>query len=190
MRIGILGGTFNPVHNGHLHIAKHALKRLRLDRVIFIPTYVSPHKKMSGNAKARDRIAMLRLALRGERRFSVLDYEIRRKGISYSIRTVHFLRRKFGKKAHLFFLLGADSVSGLKAWKKSGELMDLVQFVAFPRPGFSLSLSNPTVIRLRTTKKDVSSSRIRLLVKRGRRFSGLVPTEVQDYIEKKNLYRE
>jgi len=188
MRIGILGGTFNPVHNGHLHVARQVLKKLGLNRVIFVPTYIPPHKKIAGNAKPADRLAMLKLATRGQRQFSVLDYEIRQRRTSYSIRTVSFLKSKFGKNARLFFLIGADSLPGLNKWKNIKKLRGLAQFVAVPRHGHNLCSCPSSVIELNIKKKKASSSNIRFYIRNRKPVGGLIPREVLSYIEKKGLY--
>jgi nicotinate-nucleotide adenylyltransferase len=188
MRIGILGGTFNPVHNGHLYIAGQALKKLGLNKVIFIPTYITPYKKISGNAHPSDRLRMLRLAIRGKRHFSVSEYEIRQKGTSYSIKTARFLRRKFGKKAEFFFLIGADSLRELGSWRDIGKLLGLLRFVAVSRPGFAIKAGYAGIARLRLKGRNVSSSGIRKLVKRSKPIRRFVPSRVCRYIADKGLY--
>ena len=188
MRIGILGGTFNPVHNGHLYIAGQALKKLSLDRVIFIPTFIPPHKKIKERIKPADRLHMLKSAVRGKKRFSVSEYEMRKKGTSYSIRTVKHLRKRYGKNAKLFFLMGSDSASGLRKWKDASKLLTLVQVVVIPRKGFRINAAFPGVRKLALPKKDVSSFKIRRLASSGKSIKRLVPACVRKYIERKNLY--
>ena len=187
-RIGILGGTFNPVHNAHLHIAKQSLKKLRLDKVIFIPAYMPPHKKIYGNVATNDRIRMLRLALKDEKRFAILLYEIRKKGKSYSIKTIRFLKRRYGKRARLFFLIGADSLRGLPRWKDAGGLLRLAQFVVVPRPGFAMRSPAPGILKVYIPKKDISSTKIRRMLKEGKSIKAFVPEKVYRYIEEKELY--
>lgn len=188
MRIGILGGTFNPVHNGHLHIAREALKKLRLDRIIFIPAYIPPHKKIYDNAKTGDRQAMLRLATRGEKRFGVSLYEIRKKGKSYSIKTVRFLKRRYGEKARLFFLIGADSLKILTRWKDITSLLRLAQFAVVPRPGFTMRSEIPGILKIYIPKKNVSSTKIRRLLHEGRSVKRLLPQKVYAYIKSHKIY--
>ena len=188
MRIGILGGTFNPVHNGHLYVARQALKKLRLNKVIFVPTYIPPHKKLSGGAKASDRLKMLKLAASGERRFLVSEYEIRKKRVSYSIKTARFLKGQFGKGSELFFLIGADSLIGLKRWKNVKELLHLLQFAVISRPPFNIKSDITGVIKLKAPGKDISSTRIRQFLKEGRAVTRFMPKNVRQYIKRRKLY--
>ncbi|OGW74994.1 MAG: nicotinate (nicotinamide) nucleotide adenylyltransferase [Omnitrophica bacterium RBG_13_46_9] len=189
MRIGILGGTFNPIHNGHLHVARQALKKLCLDKVVFVPAKIPPHKKICGFATIEDRLRMLRLAICGEKRFAISLYEIRQWGKSYSIRTVRYLRKRYGKGATLFFLLGADSIGGLKKWRDIESLSELVEFVVFTRPGFAIDGGFPKVLRVDIPGKDVSSTRIRRLAGKGGHLGRLVPKKVKAYIENAGLYK-
>lgn len=189
MRIGILGGTFNPVHNGHLHVARHALSKLRLDKIVFIPVYSPPHKKLSGNAAPSDRIRMLRLATRKEKRFVLSLNEIEKKEKSYSVKTARALRKKYGKKSAIFFLIGADSQRGLSKWREIDKIMKLLRFVVVPRRGFPLGRRSGKVVRIRIPEKNISSTEIRMCAKKGRAIRRLVPEDVAAYIEKKKLYR-
>jgi nicotinate-nucleotide adenylyltransferase len=187
-RIGILGGTFNPVHNAHLHIAKLTLKKLRLNKVIFVPAYIPPHKKIYGNIKANDRMRMLRLAVGAEKRFLISPYEIKKRGKSYSIKTVRFLKKKYGKQARLFFLIGSDSLKGLGRWKEIRSLFKLTQFVVIPRPGFGMRGAPSGVLRVSAPAKDISSTKIRRYLSKGRSVKGLVPNNVYRYIRSHKLY--
>ncbi|UCD55099.1 MAG: nicotinate-nucleotide adenylyltransferase [Candidatus Omnitrophota bacterium] len=187
-RIGILGGTFNPVHNAHLHIAKQALKKLHLDKIIFIPAYIPPHKKIYGNITATDRIHMLRLAIKSEKRFAISLYEIRKKGKSYSIKTIRFLKKKYGKRTGLFFLIGADSLKGLPGWKDAGGLLKLAQFVVVPRPGFAVKNRVPGILKIDIPKKDISSTKIRRLLREKEPIKRFVPKRVYRYIKEHKLY--
>jgi len=185
MRIGILGGTFNPVHNGHLHIAGEALKKLSLDRVVFIPAHIPPHKKIKGNATASDRVRMLKSALKKRKRFSISLYEIKKKGVSYSVDTLKYFRKKYGKSTELFFIIGTDWSGGLKGWKKAEQLSRLATFIAVPRPGFK---RKKVIKTLRIAQKDISSSEIRKRVKNGKSVKNLIPKSVAKYIYRKKIY--
>ena len=188
-RIGILGGTFNPIHNGHLHIAKQILKRLHLDKIIFVPVYIPPHKKIRGNATTSDRLQMLRLAVGGKKRFIISLYEIRRKDKSYSVKSARFFKKSYGKKTKLFFLIGADSLSSLKKWKNISSLLKLVQFVVVPRPGFKMKCGSLDILKINVSGKDISSTRIRRLIKNQKPVARLVPKKVYLYIKKRKLYK-
>jgi nicotinate-nucleotide adenylyltransferase len=136
MRLGLLGGSFNPVHYGHLGIARHARETLQLDQVVFIPTGDPPHKRNQTLAPARDRYEMVRLAIAGAAPyFSVSDTEVLRKGKSYSIDTVLEFRRQYGTSTELHFLIGLDAFLDLATWKDPQALLKVCRFVVLSRPG-------------------------------------------------------
>lgn len=137
LKLGLLGGSFNPIHNGHLTIARLVRDRLHLDQVLFIPTGDPPHKRDGSLAPAKDRYEMVRLALAGTSSFDLLDIEIRRTGKSYSIDTIRELQRQFGSSAELCFLIGLDAFLDLPNWKEPLELLRACRFVVVPRPGQS-----------------------------------------------------
>lgn len=142
-KLGLLGGSFNPVHNGHLTIARLVRDQLRLDQVLFIPTGDPPHKRDGSLAPAKDRHEMVRLALAGTPSFHLSDIEIRRSGKSYTIDTIRELQRQFGSSAELYFLIGLDAFLDLPNWKEPIELFQACRFVVVPRPGQSFrSLAN------------------------------------------------
>ena len=128
-RIGILGGTFNPIHIGHLAMAQTALEQGRLDLVYFVPCYTPPHKRMAKLVSARDRLAMVRQAVQGNPGFMVSDCEIVRQGKSYSVDTARYFQDRF-PKAKLFWIVGADSFQQLPAWKAIDEISKIVTFIA------------------------------------------------------------
>jgi nicotinate-nucleotide adenylyltransferase len=199
-RIGILGGTFNPVHNGHLLIARQALKRCRLDRIIFIPVALPPHKSSAALAPASSRMAMLRLALRGKKKFSLSGLEIARGGRSYTFRTVRDLRQRF-PRAELHLIIGADNLKEIASWKRIGELVRLARFIVVTRPGYSLRLIKgesavwagriilPGAGNLLKLTIPVSSSSVRDRARRGLGLGGFVPPAVARYIDRKGIYR-
>jgi nicotinate-nucleotide adenylyltransferase len=135
--LGLLGGSFNPIHNGHLTIACLVRDRLHLDQVLFIPTGDPPHKRDGSLAPAKDRYEMVRLALAGTPSFQLSDIEIRRSGKSYSIDTIRELQRQFGSSTELYFLIGLDAFLDFPNWKEPTELLRACRFVVVPRPGQS-----------------------------------------------------
>jgi len=188
MRIGILGGTFDPIHKGHLRLATAARRKLRLDRIIFIPANIAPHKKNRELLPASERYRMARLAIKGKPYFGISDYEIKKGGISYSVDTLKAFRKKTGKKAKLFFLTGSDSLSQLKAWKDFDKIAQLAEFVVAARPGHSIKRINGVHI-IRVPTLDVSSTYIRERIKKGLSVKKFLTTGVYGYINKKGFYK-
>jgi nicotinate-nucleotide adenylyltransferase len=135
MRIGLFGGTFNPIHRCHLEAATHTQRRLRLDRILFIPSGDPPHKPGTSLATARHRLEMVRMAIKDIPAFQVSDVEVRRPSKSYSIETVHELQKDFGPEAELFFVIGLDAFLELHTWKQATDLLRVCHFVVLARPG-------------------------------------------------------
>jgi nicotinate-nucleotide adenylyltransferase len=196
--IGIFGGTFNPIHVGHLLTAQDALEQMDLERVIFIPSATPPHKVVDKLASARDRLRMIKLAIRGHDRFDVDDIEIKRGGKSYSVDTLTQLKRRH-PRAELFFIIGADSLQELHLWREVARLVTLCTFVTVPRPGFKpepvidprLDAATRRRLRqhvLRGHPCDIASRDIRTRVARGRSIRYLVPDTVRRYIARCRLY--
>lgn len=188
MRIGILGGTFDPVHNGHIYLAKKACLKLRLDRLIFIPTYLPPHKKGIKITSARHRFNMLKLAIQGNQKFKISDMEIRRRGRSYSVETLRRLRERHGSKTELFFITGSDSLAELDKWKNMEEILKLCKFVVAKRPGFNVLNPPKNFIILKINAKNISATSIRGRIKTGRPINNLIHQAVKRYISKYKLY--
>jgi len=184
MRIGIYGGTFNPVHHGHLILARQALEEFKLDRLVFVPAAESPFKIQNHSAPAGDRLAMLGLAIAGEDRFSVDPLEIERGGISYSIDTVNLFRAR-EPGADLFFLVGEDNADRLTEWHRFKELKKLVCFVVLSRSEDFQSPEYPVVQR----RIEISSTEIRNRVANQESITYLVPESVKHYIEQHQLYQ-
>ena len=150
LKLGLLGGSFNPIHNGHLGLAAHVLDKLQLDRVLFIPTGDPPHKRDGSLAPAKHRYEMIQLAIADTPAFSLSDIEIRRIGKSYTIDTVRTLRQQFGSSTELYFLIGLDAFLDVPNWKDPQELLRLCRFVVVPRPGQSFqSLATMPLLPLR-----------------------------------------
>jgi nicotinate-nucleotide adenylyltransferase len=188
-RIGIFGGSFNPVHLGHLLMAQAALEELALDRLFFVLAAQSPFKPENNPAPDAERLRLLRLALAGRTDCEVDDQEIRRGGTSFTIDTLREYTRRFNG-ANLFYLIGADNIPGLPQWREAAELAKLAEFVAIPRPGES-PIPFPPPFRGRTLKGfpfGVSSSQIRARVKAGQPIEHLVAPAVAEAIRNNRLY--
>lgn len=188
-RVGLFGGSFDPVHCGHLLVAQAALEELRLSRLFFIPAAQSPFKPQSLPAPDADRLRLLRLALAGQTRCEIDEQELQRGGTSFSIDTVRDYARRF-PQAELFYLIGADHVPTLPKWREAGELARLVEFVVIPRPGQSPAAFPPPFRgqELAGFPLGVSSSQIRARVKAGLSVQGLVPEPVAEAIRNSGLY--
>ena len=187
-KIGILGGTFNPIHTGHLAIANVALDGLNLDKVLFIPSYLPPHKTSANVVSAEHRLNMVKLAMAGHPAFEVLDFEIKQKGKSYSYKTVRHLKSIFPKGTEFYFIIGEDSFLTLNTWKRIDELLSQVQFVVINRPGSRKTKSKIKVLTLTMPGLDISSSLIRKKIISRQSARYFLPDCVLTYIEKNKLY--
>ena len=191
-RIAIFGGTFNPVQIGHLIGAQIVCERLQLDQVIFMPCFLPPHKTQDNLAAGAERLKMLRLAVAGNKKFVVSDFEIKRAGKSYSIDTARFLRRKFPSKTQIFFIIGEDNYAHLSAWKNIDELRGLVNFVVLNRSVGTkfvkrVSKSKNTVF-VQMPQIDISSSLIRHNLRQRKSVRYLLSEKVLTFINKRKLY--
>jgi nicotinate-nucleotide adenylyltransferase len=184
LKIGIYGGTFDPIHHGHLILARQACEELGLDRLIFVPAALSPFKK-AAQASGEGRLSMLRAAIEGQDGFSVDDCELKRPPPSYSVDTVLQIRER-DPNAELFWLIGADNVSRLNKWHRIDELKKLVQFVVLDRACSGSKQPYPVIQR----NIDISATEIRNRVASGRSIRYLVPKAVEKIIRRENLYRE
>jgi nicotinate-nucleotide adenylyltransferase len=184
-KIGVYGGTFDPIHNGHLILARDAVETLGLDKMIFVPAAMSPHKSDTPTAAARIRFQLVRAAIDGESRFEVDDCELHRPPPSYTIDTIEFLRNR-ETNAQLFYCIGEDNVAGLTSWHRFPELEKLVQFVVLHRRGFKTK-TNYRIIRRHI---DISATEIRKRVADGRSIRYLVPHAVEEIIRREELYKE
>jgi nicotinate-nucleotide adenylyltransferase len=187
MRLGLLGGSFNPVHHGHLIAATRAAEAVKLDRVLFVPAAVSPLKNGNDLAPDADRWAMLRLALRGNRLFEASDLELQRGGVSYTVDTLRELKRR--TSASLYWIIGADAAQLLPRWKSIDEVRRLAAFIILPRPGDSIPRKMPKDHIVKAPLMEISSREIRDRVRRGLSVRYLVPDSVDRYLLRKGLYR-
>ncbi|KGX88943.1 nicotinate-nucleotide adenylyltransferase [Pontibacillus litoralis] len=184
-KIGLLGGTFDPPHNGHLLIAEEVYRALDLDEVWFIPSHIPPHKETS-TTEAEDRVAMTEMAVQNNDHFVVNTIELERSGPSYTIDTVKALLETYEGK-EFYFIMGGDMVEYLPNWHQIEALSTLVTLVGVQRFGYDLQGPYP-VIQVEIPMFDVSSTLIRERFKKGESTKYLVPQEVEAYIKERGLY--
>lgn len=214
MKIGIFGGTFDPIHWGHLRSAEEVREAFSLDRVLFVPTSKPPHKNNDFSASARDRLRMVRLAVAKNPRFRVSTVEITRPGISYSIDTLRHFAKQYTAQDKLYFILGLDAFREIGSWKNFEQIFPLCHFIVTSRPGCEDSnplRETPVAVRklfcydrkkqkyrhrsgtdlfyIKLTDIAISASEIRGRLKEGKSIRYLVPSEVEAYIKKRSLYR-
>jgi len=188
MKIGILGGTFNPIHIGHLILAEEAREKLGLDKVFFVPTYLPPHKDNSNIAPALERMEMIKLAAKDNIHFAVSDVEIKRNGRSYTIDTIKEFKNKYPND-DLYFIIGSDLLKYLDDWKDLGEIIKMVKFIAATRPGYPLEKIPSYIKTMDIRAVDVSAFEVRNCINENKSFRYLVPDAVYKYIIKKRLYQ-
>jgi nicotinate-nucleotide adenylyltransferase len=198
MNIGILGGTFDPPHNGHLHIAESALHALNLSQVIFIPAKQPPHKLDDPVSPLEKRLAMLDRALAGKPDFIISLIETKREGPSYTVDTLRELRVAFGDSTGIYFIMGMDSLENLHTWHKPQEIVQLAKLAVLDRPGYEADLNaleklvprvKASVVIIPAVELNISSSEIRERVCRRQSIRGMVPPSVESYILESGLYR-
>ena len=191
MRIGIFGGAFDPIHNGHLALAHAAVKELSLDQIFFVPSCESPLKKpKSKSASAALRYQMVEESIREIPKFKISDIETTRGGVSYTIDTIREFKAQFPKPHELFFLVGGDWGSRLNEWKNMGEILSLSTFIVAARPGFQKIDLPPSIRYLNFVPLDISGSQIRDRIHSQKSVDTLVPKPTLEIIKKHNLYKD
>jgi len=198
-RIGVLGGSFDPPHVGHLWLATLAADAMELDRVLFMPAAQPPHKRRRGMAKSTDRLLMTRLAIAGDDAFELTLIEMERPGPSYTIDSVDELSRLYGNETRLFLLMAADSLASIGTWREPDALLERIEWIVGPRPGVALpprgalegrfGANAARIHLLDGPSLDVSSSEIRRRVAAGHAIRYLVPRGVEELIAERGLYR-
>lgn len=199
IKIGIMGGTFDPIHYAHLATAEFIRDKYKLDKILFIPSGNPPHKQKKNVVDKYDRYNMVILATRNNDDFIVSDIEIERDKKTYTIDTLRQLKQKY-PNAQIYFITGADAICDIETWKDVEENFKLATFIAATRPGISLlraqekieNLKNKysaNIISVYVPSLDISSTYIREQIKEGRSVRYLVPESVEKYINKKNLYK-
>ncbi len=212
IKIGILGGTFDPIHFGHLRVAEEVGENLNLNKVLLIPVNIPPHKRRHDLTPFNHRFQMTKLAVKGSTILDVSDIERKRGGISYTVDTLRDIK-KLWHEPEVYFIIGMDAFLDIKTWKEYKELFSLCHFVVIKRPGFAhgsriqkllitidsgfkrkssnffISIYGFNIILMKTTLMDISSTRIRELASEGKSMRFLLPDSVIKYIVKEGLYR-
>lgn len=209
-RLGVLGGTFDPIHVGHLDVAEAAQRALRLDQILFVPSHDPPHRPLDPHASAFHRFALAALAIADHPTYRVSDLELQRDGPSYTADTLQTLRNEGWQASQLFFILGADAFAEIATWHQFPAVLDGAHFVVIARPGTTLEAAaartpqvatrlrrpDPDLIQDTTTfvflvearTPDVSSTMIRARLEAGRPIDDLVPRAVERHIAGHRLY--
>ena len=195
MRIGILGGMFNPIHYGHLVIASEVKDRLNLDKVIFVPAGKAPHKKVK-RATPDERYQMVSLAIKGNSSFAVSPIEIEKSKLAsrptFTLETIEEFVKIYGKRGKIYFIVGLDEMLKISTWKEPKKLLELCKFVVVTRPGYESKKLDKRiaskVMMLQVPGLEISASDIRQRIKTGRPIGYLLPRSVEEYIRKKRLY--
>ena len=199
-RIGILGGTFDPVHYGHIALAEDAVREAKLHEVVMIPARIQPFKQDREYASGEDRFNMLALAAGKNDHVTVSKYELEQEGVSYTYLTLRHMQEFFGEDTRLFFITGTDSFLKIDTWMNAPELLTKYSYIIGTRPGYRqdeyeealkriTALYGTEVISMNKTELDISATQIREMVAEGKDISDLVPPEVERYIREHGLYR-
>lgn len=199
IRIGILGGSFDPVHLGHIGLAKDAKCEAGLEKVLFIPAKLQPFKLDKKVTPGEDRLAMLDLAIKDIPGMEISAYELESDSISYTYLTLRAMKQVFGDKAKLYFITGTDSFLKIEKWKNAGELLEDFSYIIGTRPGYKEEELNICIERIRgkydteilkinNTQLDISSTEIRERLENGESADDLIPAEVGRYIIEHGLY--
>jgi nicotinate-nucleotide adenylyltransferase len=193
-KIGLFGGTFNPIHTGHLIIAEVIRQALQIDQILFIPAKIHAFKNNQQIQSSRHRLRMLELVIRDNPYFLISELELNKEGISYTIDTIKMLRLQYPEDRYtLYFLMGADNVAQFHKWKEPAELVKLCNFVVFGRPGFEVDpKSDPLVSKFQFVEApllEISSTDIRNRIQGNISIRYMVPPQVEAYIHQHSLYK-
>lgn len=191
-RIGILGGSFDPVHIAHCAIAQLAYEHFALKKVYFVPAYIPPHKRETVTVSARHRLAMLRRAIKRKRAFCVWDGELKRRGVSFTVDTLHELKKRH-PESQFYFIIGSDNIFEILTWRKYKTIIKMVTLCITRRPGYSMrippELSEAKVVTFPSPEWGMSSSMIREYLTMNISCRYMLPDEVLEYIQRNRLYQ-
>jgi nicotinate-nucleotide adenylyltransferase len=192
-RVGIYGGTFDPIHLGHLLVGQEVFLQCRLDHLVFMPSGIPPHKQYLGLASSKDRAEMARLALGNHEEFTVSTFELERSGKSYTVETLRTLHEQMGRGVDLFLIIGADNAVDMRSWHEPERVLDLAQVLVAERPGFDRSRIDPILKTkmqfVKTPLLEISSTAIRERVRAKLPIRYWVPDAVAEYIRTHKLYQ-
>lgn len=186
--IGFFGGTFDPIHMGHLAIAQIAQEKFKLDKVVFIPSFLPPHKTITPLATSQDRFKMVKLAIAGNPDFEVSDVEVKRKGKSYTIDTLRHFKNVLPSGTKMYFIIGGDALKILPMWKDIEDVLKLATFIVVKRPGYRGYSAKIKPLAVTKFGIDISSTFLRERLRQRKSIRYLVPEAVFHYIEKHKLY--
>lgn len=200
-RIGILGGTFDPVHYGHINLALDARDEMDLDKVILVPARLQPFKQDRKTASGYDRLTMINMAIDGTDGLESSSCELDAEGVSYTYLTVRAMRRRFGEECRLYFITGTDSFLKIETWKNAGELLRSCGYLVGTRPGYRQKELEDCISRIRhdyntevrnihNSQYDISSTEVRQRLESGRPCGDLIPEKVERYIRENGLYKK
>jgi nicotinate-nucleotide adenylyltransferase len=200
-KLGVLGGTFDPPHNGHLLIARETLTQLGLAQVLFAPTRQPPHKNAADHTCIEHRLEMVRLAIAPYPQFALsrVDADADRPGPTYTVDTMRALREQFGEQVELFFIMGLDSLANILTWRTPEQLIRLCKLAVFQRPGFAANIDElerkipglaERVVFLHSPTLAIAASNLQQRVRAGQSIAAMVPPAVAHYIAEHGLYRE
>jgi nicotinate-nucleotide adenylyltransferase len=193
-RIALYGGTFDPIHLGHLEIARKVLELFEIEKVLFVPAQIAPHKVGRSVTEPIHRYAMLALATQHDPQLSISTFELDAPDRRYTVDTVAHFQKTFGDETELFFIMGADSWSEIQTWREWERLLTMVNHIVVTRPGYDVAAAPPgaRVLFTDAVMNSASATGIRRLAREGRmdELAGLVPEPVAEYIRKYEIYRD
>lgn len=187
MKIGLLGGTFDPIHNGHLKLAQSAIDGLGLDKLIFMPAFIPPHKDRNDIVSAHDRLEMIKLAIQGNSKYECSDHEIKEAKTSFSVHTLAQLKKN-QPDDQIFFIIGSDSYLEFSSWNKPDQIRKLATIVVAKRPQYAYDSLDTDMKEIDMDPCPISSSEIRANLKQAKSIDSMAPQAVINYMIAKKLY--